>query len=55
MIRLLIVGLLLYGLGMGLQRDWIRLNWTKIGQDLHLPFSDRPDFSPADSSPRQAL
>jgi hypothetical protein len=55
MIRWLLLGLLLYGLGTGLQRDWIRLNWTKLGEDLHLPFSDQQELPPADSSPRQAL
>lgn len=55
MIRWLLLGLLLWGLGTGLQRDWIRLNWTKLGEDLHLPFSDQLKSIPADSSTRQAL
>lgn len=38
MIRWLLVGSLLFGLGTGLQRGWIQVNWSALAKDLDMPF-----------------
>lgn len=38
MIRWLLVGLLLLGLGRGLQKGWLQIDGRRMGQDLNLPF-----------------
>jgi hypothetical protein len=37
MIRFFLLGLLLMGLGLGLQNGWVRVDWEKIRYDLNLP------------------
>jgi hypothetical protein len=37
MVRLVLLGLLLVGLGMGLQKGWLRVDWERIRQDLPFP------------------
>jgi hypothetical protein len=37
MIRWLLVGLLLLGLGTGLQKGWLIVDWRRMGQDLNIP------------------
>lgn len=38
MIRWLLVGSLLIGMGMGFQRGWIAVDWETISKDLNMPF-----------------
>ena len=38
MIRFLLLLLLVIGLGYGLQRGWLRIDWQRMDQDLNLPF-----------------
>ena len=38
MIRWLMVGTLLIGLGTGLRRGWISVEWKAISEDLNMPF-----------------
>ena len=40
MFRWLLVGLLLVGLGYGLKREWLRIDWVRINQDLRIPSLD---------------
>ena len=62
MIRWLLVGSLLFGLGTGLRRGWIQLNWSMLADDLNMPFlSDEQalqkisdDLYREDKSSRQA-
>jgi hypothetical protein len=37
MIRWLLLGLMLVGLGFGYKRGWLVMNWERIGEDLHIP------------------
>jgi hypothetical protein len=39
MIRLLLLGLLLLGLGFGMQKGWVIFDWPKMREDLHLNFN----------------
>jgi hypothetical protein len=39
MIRLFLLGMLLLGLGLGVQKGWVIFDWPKIRQDLHLNFN----------------
>lgn len=43
MIRWLLVGSLLFGLGTGLRRGWIEVNWALLAKDLNLPFLNDQD------------
>lgn len=43
MLRWLLVGLLLTGLGVGFQRKWIQLDFRKMATDLNMPFLADPD------------
>lgn len=55
MLRLLMLGVLIYGLGVGLQRDWVRVRWSQMVYDLGVPGASPPPPDPADcSSARQA-
>lgn len=38
MVRLLLMGLLLFGLGTGLQRGWLQVRWGLMLKDLGVPF-----------------
>lgn len=38
MLRWLLVGLLLMGLGIGIQREWIWVDRDKMSTDLNLPY-----------------
>lgn len=42
MLRWLLVGLLLMGLGIGLQREWIWVDVEKMSTDLNLPYLQDP-------------
>ncbi len=46
MIRWLLVGLLLVGLGKGLERGWLLIDWRRIGQDLNMPSLGEPQSGP---------
>ncbi|MFN9547337.1 MAG: hypothetical protein ACK6AD_09760 [Cyanobacteriota bacterium] len=37
MIRLFLLGVLLLGLGVGVQRKWLLLDWPRMARDLNLP------------------
>ncbi len=43
MLRWLLVGLLLTGVGIGLQREWIRVDSRKFFTDINLPFLADPE------------
>lgn len=51
MIRWLLVGLLLVGLGKGLERGWLLIDWRRIGQDLNMPSLGEPQ-SGSQSAPQ---
>lgn len=38
MVRWLLVGLMLFGLGTGLQRGWLQVRWGLMLRDLGVPF-----------------
>jgi hypothetical protein len=40
MFRWLLLGLLLAGLGVGVNNGWLVLNWDRMSKDLHLPNSN---------------
>ncbi|MEI6829215.1 MAG: 4-hydroxythreonine-4-phosphate dehydrogenase [Synechococcaceae cyanobacterium ELA445] len=40
MFRWLLLGLLLAGLGVGVNNGWLVLNWDLMSKDLHLPNSN---------------
>ena len=42
-VRWLLVGSLLFGMGMGLRNGWIVLNVEKLSQDLNMPFLNDPE------------
>jgi|GEM_PF-2002094 len=46
MIRVLLLGMILIGTGIGFQRGWIQLNWNQFYSDLGVPLnrSGEPDF-----------
>ena len=58
MLRWLVIGLLLFGMGTGLRQGWIELRWGRLLQDFGVPYvsdpADSPDCSPSRSSARQA-
>ena len=55
MLRLLFFGLIVTGVGLGLQQGWIQLNWDQFYRDLSIPFkpSGQPDL--LRSYPKQSL
>jgi len=42
MLRWLIVGSMVFGLGIGFQKGWIKVNWVKMAADTNLPFLADP-------------
>ena len=42
MLRLLVIGLLLYGLGTALRQGWLEIQWSRFLHDAGLTFID-PD------------
>ena len=46
MFRVLLLGLILIGTGIGFQRGWIQLNWNQFYSDLGVPIgkNGEPDF-----------
>jgi len=58
MLRWLLIGILLFGLGTGLRQGWIELRWGRMLQALGVPYvsdpADPPDCAPERSSARQA-
>ena len=58
MLRWLLLGGLLLGLGTGLSKGWIELRWGRLLADLGLPYvvdpGDLRDCPPASSSVKQA-
>jgi hypothetical protein len=57
MLRLLFLGLIVTGVGLGLQHGWIQLNWDKFYRDLgiRLDPSGQPDLLRYYPKPRQSL
>ena len=55
MLRLLFFGLIVTGVGLGLQHGWIQLNWDRFYRDLSIPLnpSGQPDL--LRSYPKQSL
>lgn len=43
MLRRLLLGLLLVGLGYGFQREWIRIDFPRLASDLNMPYLADPD------------
>jgi hypothetical protein len=43
MVRWLLVGSLLVGLGVGFRNGWVEVNWEKLSQDTDLPFLTDPE------------
>jgi hypothetical protein len=43
MLRWLLVGAMVAGLGVGLQNGWIVIQWTKMATDLKVPFLAEPE------------
>ena len=46
MLRLLLLGLLLVGIATGLRQQWLVLDWTRMLNDLGMPFAE--DGEPID-------
>lgn len=46
MLRLLLLGLLLVGIATGLRQQWLVLDWTRMLNDLGMPFVE--DGEPID-------
>ena len=57
MLRLLFLGLIVTGVGFGLQRGWIQLNWDQFYRDLGSPLdhSSQPDLLRSYPKPTQSL
>jgi hypothetical protein len=57
MLRLLFLGLIVTGVGLGLQNGWIQLNWNQFYRDLgiRLDPSGHPDLLRFYSKPKQSL
>jgi hypothetical protein len=57
MLRLLFLGLIVSGVGLGFQHGWIQLNWDKFYRDLgiRLDPSGHPDLLRSYPKPRQSL
>lgn len=43
MVRLLMLGLLIAGLGIGVQREWVSFDFRKFVTDLNMPFLADPE------------
>jgi hypothetical protein len=46
LLRLLLLGLLLVGIATGLRQQWLVLDWTRMLNDLGMPFAE--DGEPID-------
>ena len=57
MLRFLLLGLIVMGMGLGLQHGWIQLNWDKFYLDLgiRLDPSGQPDLLHSVRKPKQSL
>jgi hypothetical protein len=57
MLRLLFLGLIVMGVGLGLQRGWIQLNWDQFYRDLGIRLDrfGQPDLLRSYPKPRQSL
>jgi hypothetical protein len=57
MLRLLFLGLIVTGVGLGLQHGWIQLNWDQFYRDLgiRLDPSGHPDLLRSYPKPKQSL
>jgi hypothetical protein len=57
MLRLLLLGLIVTGVGVGLQHGWIQVNWDLFYRDLGIrtDHSGQPDLLSPSSNPRQSL
>ena len=48
----------MFGLGTGLRRGWIEVNWNKLAEDLNAPYLTSPEplreFNEGQSESRQA-
>jgi hypothetical protein len=57
MLRLLFLGLIVTGVGIGLQRGWIQLNWDQFYRDLGIRLSPsaQPDLLHFYLKPKQSL
>lgn len=42
MIRLFLLGLLLIGFGLALQKEWVVFDWAKMRQDLNIQMPFQP-------------
>jgi hypothetical protein len=42
MIRLFLLGVLLIGFVLGLQKGWVTFDWAKMRQDLNITFPTQP-------------
>ncbi|MEB3201058.1 MAG: 4-hydroxythreonine-4-phosphate dehydrogenase [Synechococcaceae cyanobacterium] len=43
MVRWLLVGLLVLGLGVGLRNGWLEVHWDRMNKDLGVPFLNKQD------------
>jgi hypothetical protein len=57
MLRILVLGLIVTGAGLGLQHGWIQLNWDQFYRDLgiRLDASGQPDLRHFYLKPKQSL
>ena len=57
MLRFLFVGLIVTGVGLGLQHGWIQLHWDQFYRDLgiRLDRSGEPDLLRSYPKPKQSL
>lgn len=57
MLRLIFLGLIVTGVGLGFQHGWIQLNWDKFYRDLgiRLDPSGHPDLLRSYPKPKQSL
>lgn len=57
MLRLLFLGLIVTGVGLGFQHGWIQLNWDKFYRDLgiRLDPSGHPELLRSYPKPKQSL
>ncbi|MCP9772387.1 hypothetical protein KBY66_07075 [Synechococcus sp. Tobar12-5m-g] len=57
MIRWLLIGSMLFGLGTGLQRGWITIDWCRFMAETKLPTlnSLQPDATPVCPPPATAV
>jgi hypothetical protein len=57
MLRLIFLGLIVTGVGLGFQHGWIQLNWDKFYRDLgiRLDPSGHPELLRSYPKPKQSL